>query len=428
MPALLIIFAAFALRLFWISDMEFKGDELGTLQYMTDLISKADYSPLSPIAENSGFSHSSGFFYFLKWISFGSKDPIWIATSIAVANALGIAIALWLNRQSKKSLVLFAMCATSLNLVLGSRKIWTPDLVPFWIYLFIGLFLFTFSSDAAENFKKTPPSFIKKFTLSLSAICLILSGHMYIPGVCFALIGTVSVFTWLMWRRLSSLLLPWSIGSILGWLTWFPYLISLWKQSSTAIKSNSHIAQSITSSFHFIGFWHQLRYMLALPSPYGSLRLYLLKSLPEIQQTTSSPFLLNLTLIVLIGTCVFWTLGFFLSWIQVIRLRNKALKDGMLFVSISILFGTILALQIVKMGVHLHYWLGAIPFAYYIMAWAYENFSPILFSKFHIRKLAWLGMGGAIASVLLFFILVRQSGGLEGEYKKSYRTQMRMDP
>lgn len=412
MLPLFITLLAFLLRLFWISDMEFKVDEASTLHFI-EQIEKIPYTPLSPIAEHSGIPHSSGFFYFLKLISLGTTDPIYVCASIAVANSIGISLGAWLCRKSEKALLTFAMCATSINLVLGSRKIWAPDLVAFWIYLFMGLFLYSHMDSRSP----------KKIALGLAAFCITMAGHMYLPGLCYALITTLWISLWLGLKRQKSSFISWSLGSLLGWVTWIPYASSMWEKASILFTHQNTLVDSIKKSAKMNEFWDQLGFTLTLPSPFGSENLYLLKHLSSIREK-SPTILLNMVVITMTFLCLFWILTFLVSIFQTIRRRKTAILDPMLCLSFAILIGTFSALQIVKLGVFLHYWLGAIPFTYYIIAWAYDSVPIDTKNRSRFKQWIWFGMSGSVIALFFFFLLVRQSGGLEGEYKMTYQSQI----
>ncbi len=422
----LIVLAGLAtfLRLLWINEMEFKGDEAEGVHFLTQVLPHLPFSPLGLIAGHSGFSHSSGFAYFVRILSFGASDPVWIAAAIALSNSLGIALGLLLCRKSEKGFLTFAMCATSLNLVLGSRKIWSPDLVAFWIYLFLGGFIYSFS----ENLESKKMNITKKsqLILGLSAFCLTLAGHMYPPGVLFALMGTGCITLWLFWNGMKSRLTAWVVGSGVGWLTWIPYGYSLAIHADQAIRRESSILDSLGQNFSWLELWNLARTILTLPSPQASANLYLFKYLPSIKAYNPS-FLVPLIVSCMIILTLLWSLGFIASWIQIFHYRKKITKDPLLILSILILIGTGIALELISIGNYLHYWFGAIPFAYYLMAWAYSETSQKTRDRFHLRAFLWTGVGGSAIAVLLFLCLVRQMGGLPGEYGRSYRVLKTLD-
>jgi hypothetical protein len=445
---LITIFLALGLRVFWISDMEFKGDESRYVGLISKL-GEVPYSPLTPvISEHSGFAHPSGFLYFTHWISLGTSDPVWMATSIAIANGLAIALAAWLNRNSEKAARTFLMCATSFTMVIASRKIWTPDLLCVWVCLFMGLFLYSQQSSPlslmrAKSIKKTklrknPPRrklpTSQELSLTLSAIAIALTGHMYLPGFCFGAITTTTLLIWFAAQRRWLQFFYWMLGAGLGWLTWVPYLYLIFVHAPGTTYDHYGVAQAVGASFRLQDFLESLGFLLTLPSPFASAKLYLYNYLNYLWPTAPA-LLLNLLLVSVLTMGILWTGLFLYSFFRLKNHAKKAIQDPLLVVSITVILGTFSALQVIQFGNYLHYWLGAIPFAYYLIAWTstvgtqlnagLKRSTPL----FMMNRLVYTGIAGSILTVLLFFTLVHTQGGLPGEYWKSYRAQvLEMNP
>ena len=126
-PLIVVIIAATLFtRCSWLTDMEYKSDEKETVRIAARYTFE-HFTPIAPVSNHSGLAHSAGFFYFLHYLT-QENDPLAIVTFIATFNALAIAASLYFLRRSIRYVYMYALCATSLALVVGSRKIWTPDL------------------------------------------------------------------------------------------------------------------------------------------------------------------------------------------------------------------------------------------------------------------------------------------------------------
>jgi 4-amino-4-deoxy-L-arabinose transferase-like glycosyltransferase len=130
------ILAGMALRLWNLDAMEFKEDEF------THIVGayRAAVAPWSaPLLVGEGTSVSPGVFFYQFLavpVSF-TRDPVWVARFVAVANIASIpALFLLVRRIFTPRIALWAtaLFATAPWMIIFSRKIWNPDLVvPFLI-------------------------------------------------------------------------------------------------------------------------------------------------------------------------------------------------------------------------------------------------------------------------------------------------------
>ncbi len=405
---LLLLLATFGLRLLWISDMEWKADEKATVAHIASL-GERPWKPMAEVASHSGVAHPSGFLYLLRWGTLTRSEPIPLVAVVALLNALSIAIPLWLIRRSPRLVLAFAMCATSMMLILGSRKIWAPDLVAVWLCLGMGFF-----AAALEPGKRSQRK--RLAYLALGGFFLPLSGQMYLPGVFYAGLFSAIAFAWLLWRAPRRLAWAWLAGSIAGWLTLAPYFYAMIAQ-----VPGTYAPGAAASHLEIKQLWAILRGELMLPSPGGVFVLYLKPGMDWLRQYYSGPAY-YLTLAWTLAAAVLWIALWWATLIRTARNWRELGRDPLALTSAAVVAGIPVALFLARLGAHLHYWLGALPFAYYLAAWA-AYLKPETRASQRLTRLAWICCVLSAVATIQFMILVSQVRGLPGEYGQTYRSQ-----
>ncbi len=408
--ALAVIFICFALRLVWIGDMEFKGDEKDIAQLIATLGTRPFQVGVTP-SYHSGITPSAGFFYWVRWISLGATEPLTFGFAIALFNALSIAAPLWFLRHSRPALLGFTLSATSMAWVIHSRKIWNPDLVASWMSL-SAMFL-AMAIDA--HFLKR-----RNLFLFLSGFTLVISGHMYLPGIFFGGLGTALAFIGVVLDFFPRSAQPnrfWLWGSLLGWITFIPYFALMLFHSESFFRpgaSTPHLAWD--------QLWNIVKMEATLPTPYSIYSLYLRPALSWMRQYSPS-LILELT--------VFWTLlssvlGAFLFWICLIRMTcqwRKALQNPILLGALCLLLFTPIALFFMRLGTYIHYWLGVLPWVYYGMGWAVSSKGSSIKLQKTLKTAAWACCILSAIATVHFLILVHVNHGLPGEYGPAFHMQ-----
>lgn len=379
-----------------LSDMEYKSDEEETVR----LIARAElahWSPLGPVSGHAKIAHSSGFHYVLHSLA-PFDEPLGIVATIAALNAVAIALGVFWLRDSKRYLYTFALCSTSLALILGSRKIWTPDLQVAWVCLSIGLLGMSVSRI------QLPAALLA----GASAFCLVMVGHMYLPGAYVAAVGCAAAFLAFATTRRWVHLVGWTTGAALGWSTFIPWAIAMLRG-----VPGTRAEQAAARTYDLEHWLAALRTGFTVHTPYDVYRLYLAPETQWMQRNQSCPWL-HSTVFWVATACCAGALVFALAlWTAIARWR-AAFQDPLLLTAVALLVTMPFALFLAGLGSYLHYWLAAIPFYYYWISWAVVR---------NARIWKWLTMGVCSASLLAsvsFAGLVHKNNGLPGEYGPSY--------
>lgn len=400
----IISLLAVLLRLFFLSDMEYKQDEKDIVAFILHL-PNAPFTPNGPLSGHSGIAHSSGFYYLVWLLSLGSPDPLAMARAIALFNGLSIVLSLLLLRRSPKFVLLFAMCATSTVLVMQSRKIWSPDMVAAFNILAIAFF---------SHGRELESGFRKFASIGIAAFCLIIAGHMYLPGVLFALIVSASILIPAFLQEKRDVYLSWIAGSVIGWATYLPYALSFLQATAPRGDGTGLVSLSVGSLAS--GFWSGL----TLPGPYPVFDLYLRPLIP-IAPLIGTP-LFYITVLFSIAGSIIWAAIFLFSLYSTLRDRKTLLDDPLRFSAVAILVLTPFALLLTKLGSHLNYWLGALPFFYYLIASSHRENSLVPYARY-LTGAIWIACGISAIVFLQLAFLVHLTGGLPGEYGPGYSSQ-----
>lgn len=384
-------------RWLWISDMEYKYDEALTVRQLAHLAWKT-WTPLAPVvSEHSGTTHSSGFFYLLFGL-IPNKEPLTIATTIALLNAISIIVPLWCLRRTPKYFYTFALCATSLTLIVGSRKIWTPDLQAAWVCASIALI----GASAARSKLRSLP------LAALGAFCLVMAGHMYLPAVFVAAVGGLAVLIaygvasrWLQFAG-------WTIGSAAGWSTFIPWALALLSRAPGAHAHAKTVPLGVAQ------FMDAARMGFTIHTPYSVYALYLEPQKGWMNEHASSSVWLKSTLLWINVSCAMGGILFVASVFMALRRRHEVVRDPLLLTACGLLLAMPIALFVAQLGTYIHYWLAAVPFFYYWIAWTATRGGAVW---------RWLAVATCVTSWLAassFAGLVHDNKGLPGEYGTAF--------
>ncbi len=392
-------------RMAGLSDMEFKGDEQAVVDIIASLNHHA-WTPLAPVSNHSGVAHSSLVYYVMRFLSGSSTRPPDIVAGIALFNLLAIFLPMWLLAGSRRYLATFAMCVTSMALIVGSRKIWEPDLQAAWICLGIG-----FMGVSLEW--KTRWSAVMA---GIGAFCLVMAGHMYLPAMFVAAVACAAIlFSFAMAKR-RKLVRGWLIGAALGWATVAPWAV---KMITGAPGTGG--AGGADAHLHTADLWRSLAMGITLPSPYPVYRLYVQSGVKEL---FDGPYgiLLTITLICLGLACAIWMILVIAGAAITARGWRDALADPLVLAFAALLVCMPIALYLARLGNYLHFWFAVLPFAYYWIAWTLEQVPR---ARKWLTRLLVLGCAASLLSAVSFGCLVHQNKGLPGEYGQSYRASHR---
>lgn len=397
--AIIIVMAAVG-RCLFIHDMEYKYDEQVTVQTISRL-SWDQWTPLAPVSDHSGIAHSSGFFYLVRALTLGS-DPLSIAHTIILINVLSIVLPLWWLRRTEVAELYFALCATSMTLILGSRKIWVPDLQAPWICLGIAGAI----AGASRHSRTGLP------LAALGSFCLVMSGHMYLPGAFVAAIagvaGSVAYAVSRRWKQL----VGWLVGGLLGCATFIPWLHAMLLNSPGA-RGESH---GETAALSFDAWWSAMRMGMTVHTPYDVYQLYLEPHKEWMQEHGSSLWMFAARCSIKLA----YAAGFILlvgAAYRIIRNWRETLRDPLLLSGCCVLIAIPLALFFSKLGTYIHYWLPAVPLVYYLLAWAATRGAVVWrWLTIFTCCMSWL-------AAVSFLMLVHDNHGLPGEYGESYSAQ-----
>jgi len=192
--------------------MEFKGDEAFNLMKARELAELQSF-PLRSATSSTGIPEPPIFMYLLSIPLVFSDDAVFVTGYIALINVLGVVLCFVLVRRfvsRSAALLAAALYAVSPWQVLFSRKIWTQNLLPPFVLLFL-LLLF-------ESVYRKRSHFII-FALGLLAIIiqLHLSAIYLVPFTILFLI----------WHRQNISLRYICIGIGLALLLFMPYIIDI---------------------------------------------------------------------------------------------------------------------------------------------------------------------------------------------------------
>lgn len=379
--------------------MEFQADQAGTSLLISE-IAHRPWSPISGFAGNSGIAHSTGFFYFVSWMSGGSRDPLVQVLSIALFNAFPIVLGLWFFRRNAVRFLAFAMMAVSPALVADSRKIWTPDLMAAWSTL--SLFFFLKANEVRDGVKTQGRTDLGCLILFfLSGVSGVMGGHMYLPGVLVAGIATVLWSGWL-WVRDRKCAWAWMAGCGLGWATFIPYIFKLVFQTCEVIQG--HGSPRKFSSTQILYF---LETFLFLPTPLAPYKLYVGKALDAMWIRFPHGWVGILVFFAGVGFLI-WTPLYWLSVGLLCRSWKSARQDPVVFLVAFLVPGLLLGLGFLKLAaIHLNYWLGVLPYLYYLLSWGiYRQ------ARRSYLIAAWAGVGCFLGFSGVFLILAHLAGGV----------------
>ena len=218
----LIVLVALLVRTIHLDGMEFKGDEAFNLMKARELAELQSF-PLRSGTSSTGIPEPPIFMYLLSIPLVFSDDAVFVTGYIALINVFGVVLCFVLVRRfvsRRAAIIAAALYAVSPWQVLFSRKIWTQNLLPPFILLFL-LLLFE------SVYRKRPNLII--FALGLLAIILQL--HLS------AIYLVPFTFLFLIWHRQNISLRYICIGIALALLLFVPYIIDIIYSDFEAIRT-----------------------------------------------------------------------------------------------------------------------------------------------------------------------------------------------
>jgi len=401
---MLIIATALILRTAFLSRMEFKSDERTSATIIRSLKMMPFTFTAPEVSEHSGIRHPSGFYYFTRILAPDPARPLDIALAIALFNTLAIALA------ALAHLPLFAlMCATSTALVLGSRKIWPPDLVAPWMIISITLIE---TALRAETGGKTRLR-LSRAAAAAAGLSLWLGAHMYLAGALVAMIGTIAFFIALRLRR-SRAVPAFAFGAVAGAASLLPYAFAVRQDiAMLAARINpSLLGRALGSA-------------ISSASP---LDFYMLYLMPESWKILNAGGVAAvLAYLATSAAIVLWCALMGGAFFSAIRpgppAYREILSSPSALAALALLAVFPCALSVAGLGNHLHYWFGVMPFSYYLVSWIQPRAGATL-----KRLFTFLIAAGCIFSFIAtscVLVLVYQLDGLPGEYGPAkQRTQV----
>jgi hypothetical protein len=393
-------------RLLWLGDMEYKTDEREWVDTMVNLWSRP-LSALAPESHHSGIPHSSGFFHFLRVISFASKSPLVMVGAIAGFSAAVMLLGLALGHRSPRDTVAVAMISTSLTLFVGTRKIWTPDLIPAWLIL--GLVLWSVAERA-----RSPR--VAAWLTGGAAFCFVMAPHMYLSAIPAAAALTLALpIMWSLCKRTRprrARMRAWVVGALAGWATFVPYVVA---------RHSVHASPRTYPPLSANEVGEVLRDALTLPSPLKVFLVYLWPS-GQSMRTNHPSLLLDLTLFWVLVAVLVWTPLFCAVLVRLLSQWRQTLGSPMVVASLLAWMGTAAGILFSRLGSYINYWLDAVPFVYFVMAWAAYRSRRSLFCRI-LRPALWVASLVTLVATVHFALLIHELGGFPGEYGTSYHQQ-----
>ena len=405
---LVLVALTAALRLTWIGDMEFKWDERINADYIVAL-HHAPFTPLAPISQHAGISHSSIFYYLVSALSFGSEDALVFGRAVAGFTALCVSAALWWSRRSSALWATFALCAVSVTLVVYCRKLWQPDLVGAWTVLAMALLGRGLDTEAPGP---------RALWLGAAALALSALAHMYTAACLAAFVVATVMSIWFLATHRRADALTWTAALALGAATFIPWVHAQWTNMPGA-----HRAHQPARAFALGQLSSILRSDAFAPTPHGFYCLYLAPNVSWMTQYYDD-WLLRITILsccsaIIIGALLFWG-----ALLLTLARPRELVRDPLLACAMTLIVLNPIALFLLRLSDYPHYWLAVAPFALYVTACAWlkvERPGPA-----RVGRAALIGFGALSAVAAISFIgLVHRHGGLAGEYGPAYHTLVR---
>lgn len=398
-----VILLGVILRLVWIGDMEYKEDEQINVAFLARL-GQSDFTPIAPVSQHAGIAHSSGFYYLVWFFMGGSKTPIAAGVAVAAINGVALGVALWIARHLRTARYALAMCATSVPLVVYSRKIWQPDLLVAWLCLGLGML-------AAGLKLQSGPK--RAVTLAASGLCFVLAVHMYLgAGVAAAVVGAY-LFVWFLCTGRQADAIAWAAGSGLGWLSFIPWVLAILRRIP-----GSHGPTSMAKHWSSDPIPGLISSTLAVPAPVQFYETYL-RPVEAVLQNSPWPYVFQTTRL-LVGLAIILALtAFWLGLASVFAAWRKSFRDPVLVAALLAILLNGPALFAVRLGNHLHYWLAVVPLAFYVTAWSVTGAPHRHWATLQRMLAIGLCAVSTLASVA-FLLLVNLNRGLPGEYGPAY--------
>jgi hypothetical protein len=207
-----VLIAGIVLRLVWVTDMEYKGDEIWTFEHVQDVRQGGPLPMLGMPTSQYFLNPGMSLWVFLPLAEIAQvKDPVDLCRAVQVVNILAllclVGFGLWIVPAADREYWLWAAALVSVNplAVLFQRKIWPPCIFPIIIMAFL---LSWWRRDKRAG----------AFCWGLIGACL---GQIQGAGFFFA-------FGFVMWTLLfegrKAAWGSWFVGSCIGSLSMLPWL------------------------------------------------------------------------------------------------------------------------------------------------------------------------------------------------------------
>ena len=398
------ILTGIVFRLIWIEDMEWKGDEQTMFKVAQEAVETGKW-PLIGLVGSAGIPHPGMHIWVFSVIALLAHDPISMTRIVQFLNIFTIAgfclftVSRIENDQKEIWLWGIALASVSPLAVLFSRKLWVPDILPFFSLLVIighayrrrgyGAFFWGFSGA--------------------------IIGQVHMSGFSYALALVISTLLYERINRKDSVTKwgYWFAGSVIGSIGLIPWVIHLWVGSYSSSFKLLHVIANIIL---FPLLWSADALGIGLQYSMHSSFWSFLKG-PYINGIPTFGIAVLHFILVAIGLFSFKLLT------AEIKLWISRIKSGDAFKGLSLLdfylysFFFIMGLFTIFGGVviYAHHLIIIFPFIYLSVV-------KILYP----RKKLILTMIMSQLLITFFFLnyVHKHEGVLDGDYGKSYKAQM----
>ena len=258
--------------------------------------------------------------------------------------------------------------------------------------------------------------FAASWRLSEKAIAFVMAPHMYLSALPAAIAPTLVVpLLWLLRKRTHpgrARFRAWVAGSLSGWATFVPYAVALCSATTSSRTHPPLLARE---------FGEVLLDAITLPSPLKVYLVYLSDPVRSMRTTVPS-LLLDSTLLWALVAVVLWTALFCAVLLRLLLRWRQTLDSPMAVASLVAWLGTAAGILSSRLGSYINYWVGAVPFLYFLMAHAAYQARLSRCFRF-LRPALWAACAVALLATAHFALLIHEHRGFPGEYGASYRLQ-----
>ncbi|MFZ4401029.1 MAG: hypothetical protein ACOYO1_13410 [Bacteroidales bacterium] len=358
------VLAGIFLRILWVNDMEWKGDE--RIMYKAAVkIAETGELPATGMKSGGGIENPGLSMWVFGFIAKFTTDPVKMVSIVTFSNIIALLgfliLALKKFKADDREIWLWgiALAAVSPMAILFSRKLWAQDILPMLTFLII----------LGHQYRHKPwGAFIWGF---IGAIV----GQIHMSGFFFAfgLFAFTAGYDYK--NKLKSNWIFWILGSAIGAIGLIPWILYFVHHTGDSTLSILHIFQ-----FNFFIYW--------FIDPTGLNITYTLRE--SIYQYISYPWVngINTYLVALIHIGLVVIAGFVI--IGIVKLTKKTyflfrnhklikeiieIKESNTFYLLAILLGLGIVMTLSCIWIQPHYLIIAFPFPYiFVMRMLYPNF------------------------------------------------------